>query len=98
MAGANDTMAPGDVEKRLALLKRQKKALDARERFMPFVKFTSPDPEDPNDIERSKYKNAKHHDAIARVLEEVVKGNIQFLILTMPPRHGKSELVSRRLP
>lgn len=84
--------------KRIALLERQQKALEARERFMPFVKFTSPDPEDPDDVNRSKYKNAKHHDAIARVLEEVVSGNIQILILTMPPRHGKSELVSRRLP
>lgn len=86
------------VEKQLALLKRQQKALEARERFMTFIKFTSPDPEDPNNVEKSKYKNARHHDAIARVIEEVVAANIQFLILTMPPRHGKSEQVSRRLP
>lgn len=89
---------PEDIRKQISLLKRQQKALEARDRFMTFVKFTSPDPEDPNDVEQSKYKNAKHHDAIARVLEEVVKGEIRFLILTMPPRHGKSELVSRRLP
>lgn len=80
------------------LLKRQQIAVEARERFMPFVKFTSPDAEEPNNVERSRYKNARHHDAIARVVEEVVVGNIPFLILTMPPRHGKSELVSRRLP
>jgi len=87
-----------ELNKRLGLLKRQQKAVEARGRFMPFVKFTSPDPEDPNDVEKSKYENAKHHDAIARVVEEVVTGGIRFLILTMPPRHGKSELVSRRLP
>lgn len=89
---------PEVIHKQIALLKRQQKAIEARDKFMTFVKFTSPDPEDPNDVEKSKYKNAKHHDAIARVLEEVVKGEIRFLILTMPPRHGKSELVSRRLP
>lgn len=83
---------------RLKLLKRQLRAAEARDKFMPFIKFTSPDPEDPSDHDRSKYKNAKHHDAIARVIEEVVAGNIRFLILTMPPRHGKSEQVSRRLP
>jgi len=87
-----------DIHKQIGLLKRQQMALTARERFMPFIKFTSPDPEDPNDVEKSKYKNAKHHDAIARVIEEVEKGEIPFLILTMPPRHGKSEQVSRRLP
>jgi len=86
------------LEAQLALYQRQQAAVQARERFMTFVKFTSPDPEDPNDVTKSKYKNAKHHDAIARVIEEVEKGGIQFLILTMPPRHGKSELVSRRLP
>jgi len=86
------------LEKQLALLKRQRAAMDARERFMTFIKFTSPDPETPNDIERSSYKNARHHDAVARVVEEVVKGEIKFLILTMPPRHGKSQIVSRHLP
>ena len=87
-----------DLQRGLRLLKRQQKALSARENLMDFVKFTSPDPDDPDDAEKSRYKNARHHDAIARVLEEVVEGNIRFLVLTMPPRHGKSELVSRRLP
>jgi predicted phage terminase large subunit-like protein len=86
------------ARKQLALLKRQQRAMQARDDFMTFVKFTSPDPEDPNDIDRSRYKDAKHHRAIAKVIEEVEKGEITFLILTMPPRHGKSELVSRRLP
>ncbi|CDZ55094.1 phage terminase large subunit [Neorhizobium galegae] len=88
----------GEIHKQIGLLKRQQKAIEARDRFLPFIKFTSPDPEDPNDIELSKYKDAKHHRAIARVIEEVVAGEIPFLILTMPPRHGKSEQVSRRLP
>lgn len=72
--------------------------LEARERFMPFIKFTSPHPEHPNDHEYSSYENVRHHDATARALEEVEKGNYTFLILVEPPRHGKSEQVSRRLP
>lgn len=87
-----------EIQKEIQLLERQQVAVSARERLMPFVKFTSPDAEDPNDVTRSKYKNARHHDAIARALEEVVEGNIPFLILTCPPRHGKSQLVSRHLP
>lgn len=80
---------PAQIYKEIALLERQQKAIQARESLMTFVKFTSPDPEDPNDVSRSKYKNARHHDAVARALEEVVAGNIPFLILCMPPRHGK---------
>lgn len=87
-----------ELRKHVKLLERQAAALEARDRFMPFIKFTSPDPEDPNDCKKSKYKNARHHDALARVLEEVEKANIPFLILCMPPRHGKSEQVSRRFP
>jgi len=99
--GLTDELAVIEQEaarKQLALLKRQQRALQARDDFMAFVKFTSPDPEDPNDIERSTYQAARHHRAIARVIEEVELGGIQFLILTMPPRHGKSQLVSRHLP
>lgn len=86
------------AKKQLLLLKRQQRAVQARDDFMAFVKFTSPDPADPNDIDASTYQDARHHQAIARVIEEVEKGELQFLILTMPPRHGKSQLVSRHLP
>jgi predicted phage terminase large subunit-like protein len=84
--------------KHKAFLERELAAREARDRLMPFIKFTMPDPEDPNDITRSRYQDEKHHRAIARVVEEVVKGEIQFLILSAPPRHGKSQIVSRHLP
>jgi predicted phage terminase large subunit-like protein len=93
------TEAPGlDLDRTRLALKRQLKILDAREKFIDFVQFTMPDPEAPDDPERSRYQVAKHHRAIARVLEEVEAGRITQLILTMPPRHGKSELTTRRLP
>lgn len=84
-----DVDAQRELEQQIRLLERQKAIMVARDRFMPFIKFTSPDPEDPNDVNKSRYKNARHHDALARVVEEVVNGGIKFLILTMPPRHGK---------
>lgn len=86
------------LEASLRALERQKAAIEARDSLMGFTKFTMPDPAHPNDVSKSVYDNALHHDAIAAVIEEVEKGEIQFLILTVPPRHGKSELVSRRLP
>jgi predicted phage terminase large subunit-like protein len=86
------------ARKHLSLLERQHIAVQSREKLMTFIKFTSPDPQDPNDINLSRYKNARHHDAIAEALESVIDGDIPFLILTMPPRHGKSQLVSRHLP
>lgn len=39
-----------------------------------------------------------HHKALCKVLNKFIKKEIKRLIVMMPPRHGKSELVSRRLP
>jgi predicted phage terminase large subunit-like protein len=84
------------IEKRIAAAKRAKLALEARDDFLKFVKFTMPDIEDPENTDLSMFKDAKHHRALAKVLEKVEKGHIPRLIVTLPPRHGKTELISRR--
>ena len=59
----------------------------ARRSLIKFTEFTLP-----------KYKPAAHHDLIAEKLEGVAYGRIDRLMINMPPRHGKSELASRRFP
>lgn len=44
------------------------------------------------------YKPAKHHRLIARHLEAVERGDIKRLMIFMPPRAGKSMLVSEYFP
>jgi predicted phage terminase large subunit-like protein len=44
------------------------------------------------------YKDAGHHRLIARHLEAVERGDIKRLMITMPPRHGKSMLASEFFP
>lgn len=44
------------------------------------------------------YKRARHHELIADKLEAVERGEIDRLMIFMPPRHGKSELASKRFP
>lgn len=44
------------------------------------------------------YKDAAHHRLIARHLEAVERGDITRLMITMPPRHGKSMLASEFFP
>ena len=46
----------------------------------------------------SSYKTNWHHKVIAAALDEVVAGRIKRLMLFTPPRHGKTELVSKRFP
>lgn len=59
----------------------------ARRRFLNFVTYTKPD-----------YSVNWHHEIICREIDALVRGDVTRLILCMPPRHGKSELISRRLP
>jgi predicted phage terminase large subunit-like protein len=62
-------------------------AADARDDLIAFTRATFP-----------RYQPAPHHRAIAERLEAVERGDIDRLIITVPPRHGKSELASVRFP
>ena len=59
----------------------------ARRSLIKFTEFTLP-----------KYSAAAHHTLIAEKLEGIAAGTIDRLMVNMPPRHGKSELASRRFP
>lgn len=70
-------------EAALELLRRRA----ARQGLISFTEYTLP-----------SYKAAAHHHLIAERLEAVARGEIKRLMINMPPRHGKSELASRRFP
>ncbi|GHV49863.1 hypothetical protein FACS1894216_01020 [Synergistales bacterium] len=59
----------------------------ARRSLLHFVTYTKPD-----------YEVNWHHRVICEELDAFLEKDSARLILTMPPRFGKSELVSRRLP
>ena len=44
------------------------------------------------------YVPSRHHHLIADKLEAVERGEVDRLMIFMPPRHGKSELASKRFP
>lgn len=50
------------------------------------------------EIGNTTYEAAAHHHEIASRLEAVERGEIDRLMIVEPPRHGKSELASRRFP
>lgn len=73
----------GDLEVRKELAKREM----ARRKLLSFVKYRFPG-----------YKSNWHHEVLADALERVERGELKRLIVNMPPRHGKSELVSVNFP
>ena len=62
-------------------------AVKARRKLLAFTEYTNP-----------LYSRAQHHAQIAAKLEAVERGEIDRLMIFMPPRHGKSELASKRFP
>lgn len=44
------------------------------------------------------YATAQHHRQIGDALNAVERGDVHRLMIFMPPRHGKSELASRKFP
>jgi predicted phage terminase large subunit-like protein len=44
------------------------------------------------------YRPSWHHEEIAKALTKVYNGEIDRLLITLPPRHGKSELATIKFP
>jgi hypothetical protein len=81
-----EVLSPSSITPEMAatsLLRRK----DATESLIKFTEFTFP-----------RYRTATHHRLIAEQLERVERGEVDRLMLLVPPRHGKSELASRRFP
>lgn len=86
------------AESALRVAQRLLKAKRARNSLIEFTEMTMPDVADPEDATKSRYSAQYFHRALAAALEEVERGEILRLIITFPPRHGKSELTSKRFP
>ena len=76
-----------DLAQGLPIQERSVKAIDARKSLLDFTCYTKED-----------YFVNWHHRVICEKLEKFARGEIKRLIIQAPPRTGKSELVSRRLP
>lgn len=78
--------SPHSLQELETLLKEAARR-EARTSLLAFTSYTNP-----------QYEAARHHRLIAAKLEAVERGEIDRLMIFMPPRHGKSELASKRFP
>lgn len=76
-----------DLARRLIALERESEHERARNSLLAFTRATKAD-----------YDAGWFHVSLCSVLDRFARGEIPRLIVMAPPRHGKSELVSRRLP
>ena len=59
----------------------------AKKSLIDFAQYTMPG-----------YQPGWYHKMISDCVGEMMTGDLKRLIISLPPRHGKSELISRRLP
>lgn len=83
------------TDRRKLLLKQKRAILKSRDSLLAFAQYMRPDMKDPDDADKSTYIVAKHHEFIAHELEKLERGEIKRLIISCPPRHGKSELAQK---
>lgn len=79
-----------DIYKALEMINASEceiKKRKARANLLNFTTFTKPD-----------YQVNWHHELMCQKIDELLEGKIKRLIISCPPRFGKSEIVSRRLP
>jgi predicted phage terminase large subunit-like protein len=80
------------------VLKRLIAAIDAEDALLPFAKLMMPVAGHEDDPDHSRYAPQKFHRVMAAALEELEKGAIRRLIISLPPRHGKTLLASKMFP
>jgi predicted phage terminase large subunit-like protein len=80
------------------VLKRLIACADARDQLLPFARLMMPVPGQQDDPDHSRYAPQKFHRVMCVALEELEKGTFKRLIISLPPRHGKTLLASKMFP
>lgn len=71
----------------LDLLREKKRRLQATQSLLSFTEYTTP-----------RWAPGKLHRVICDQCDRIVRKEIDRLLILCPPQHGKSQIVSRRLP
>ncbi len=86
-------MAP---TRRELIYRRLIAARQARDGVLPYTRFTMPDFGQHADPLATRYVTGPHHEVIAKGLRGLETGLHKRLIINCGPRHGKTELASKR--
>lgn len=85
-----------DLQRYLQLLEYELALQDAEEDLIRFAEVTMPDMRYPEDPARTRYLAARHHRMMADLMMRVERGEERKVILNTAPRHGKTELCTKR--
>ena len=87
MPNSTLTSRQKELETRQRMEREKVRRQAARSNLLDFARYTMP-----------VYRVNWHHARMCERLDAFVRGEVKRLMIFQPPQHGKSELVSRRLP
>ena len=76
-----------EIDAQLEIIRKQK-FQNAKENYCAYMQL----------VYHGRWERARHLELLCEVLEEVERGDLPRLIITMPPRHGKSMTVTESFP
>jgi predicted phage terminase large subunit-like protein len=82
--------------RRKAVLNRLINAKKAQDDLLGYVEICMPDYTDQGLNPRTRYMTGRHHKLLADKLLDLESGKVRRVIVNMGPRHGKTELASKR--
>jgi len=87
-------LAPQD-QRRADVIRRLLAAKAAANSILEYSRITMPDHSDPSPNPKTRYQTGRHHELIARKLQDLVDGRSRRVILNLGPRHGKTQIASK---
>lgn len=86
------------AEKQILIAERALKNKKARTSLLDFIQLMMPDPNNPLDVNFSRYDAKAHHKRIIRLFEKAESGVNPYSALSIPPQHGKSTVTTHYGP
>lgn len=80
--------------------KRAEAMLASKDSFGAYIRFTRPDPDDPDDAERSSYMMTPQGRMLIEVIEKMRRGDPSYrrVAVSIGPQLGKSDILTRHGP
>lgn len=94
MAKYDDPQLESRYQKLLAA-KRIEKRRQSKERMLPFMQLINPDPEDPEDVNRSQFEATPLARLLCQIIEKVNRGEEKRVAVSVGPQFGKSQVLAR---
>lgn len=71
---------------------------EARESLLGYLRLSMPDPEDIDDVTKSKYQVTPLARLLCEIMEKVARGEMKRVAVSVGPQMGKSQVLSRAFP